>query len=124
MNWTNDLKLVIALIMGFSIRYRYEVCDYSTTRMWIIGAIVVLIAVILSVIQAMIERCVSLSTVNIGTIVKRNMLKVLYFVHLFVWIQILHVFNVPVLHALTIGMIVTALIKYTVFGSPKLKETL
>lgn len=124
MNWTNDLKLVIALIMGFGIRYRYDVCDYSTTRMWIIGAIVVLIAVIISIIQAMIERCVYLSTVNIGTVVKRNMLKVLYFVHLFVWIQILHVFNVPVLHALTIGMIASALVKYIVLGSPKPKETL
>lgn len=124
MNWTNDLKLVIALIMSYGIRYRYEVCDYSTTRMWTIGAIVVLIAVILSVVQAMIERCVSLSTVNIGTVVKRNMLKVLYFVHLFVWIQILHVFNVSVFHALVIGMIVSALVKYIVFGSPKHKETL
>lgn len=124
MNWINDLKLVIALIMGFGIRYQYEVCGYSTTRMWIIGAIVVLIAVILSVIHAMIKRCVSLSTVNIGTVVKRNMLLVLYFVHLFVWIQILHVFNVPVLHALTIGMIASALVKYIVFGSPKHKETL
>ena len=124
MNWTNDLKLVIALIMGFGIRYWYEVCDYSTTRIWIIGAITVLIAIILSVIQAMIERCVSLSNVNIGTVVKRNMLNVLYFVHLFVWIQILHVFNVPVFHALTIGMIASALIKYVVFGSPKCKETL